>query len=188
MMSAEERWQRSADAVLGAEGGYSNRPLADDPGGETNMGITKTTLEKAYAAGLVLHDDPRVLTRLEALKIYRSWYWEPIGCPDTDWAGCLLMFDLNVNSGRGGLATVSQRACRDFGTPVVVDGLWGPVTRWQVVKNFNGNRAREFAEAFLACRWAFMRSLKNFVANKNGWYARILKLAGIAGVAAPVRA
>lgn len=52
------------DLIDNWEGGYSNDP--DDPGGETNMGISR----RSYP-----HEDIKNLTRDQAIQIYYNDYW-----------------------------------------------------------------------------------------------------------------
>jgi lysozyme family protein len=52
------------DLIDNWEGGYSNDP--DDPGGETNMGIS----HRFYP-----HEDIKHLTRDQAIQIYYNDYW-----------------------------------------------------------------------------------------------------------------
>ena len=82
--------------VLQYEGGYVDHPA--DPGGATNLGITRATLA-AWRKRPVSKDDMRRLTRAEAAAIYRANYWDAIGgdtlAPGVD----LLAFDIAVNMG-----------------------------------------------------------------------------------------
>jgi len=57
-----EKFHVAVERVLGHEGGYSNRSLADDPGGETNWGVTIGT---ARANGY--HGDMKTMNRNEAI-------------------------------------------------------------------------------------------------------------------------
>jgi Glycosyl hydrolase 108 len=74
--------------VLEHEGGYVNDP--NDPGGETNFGISK----RAYP-----DLDIRALTREGAIGFYRRDYWTPAmdAAPTQELANCAL--DCAVNQG-----------------------------------------------------------------------------------------
>lgn len=75
--------------VIGAEGGYSADP--NDPGGETNFGISK----RAYP-----NLDIKALTVEKARDIYFKDYWVPAGCGYiVDDAMAALVFDCAVNQG-----------------------------------------------------------------------------------------
>ena len=54
-------------SILAVEGGYVNHP--DDPGGETNYGITKATA-KQYGYNGAMKDLPKDLAK----QIYKDWY------------------------------------------------------------------------------------------------------------------
>lgn len=66
----------SIDALLAEllrnEGGYVNNP--NDPGGETNFGVTKATARANGYSG-----DMKAMTRDNALAIYRAQYFEKPG-------------------------------------------------------------------------------------------------------------
>jgi len=74
--------------TLGWEGGYVNDP--DDPGGETNFGISKRAHPNL--------DIPNLL-REEAIGIYHAEYWMSAGCPLWNWPENLVLFDTAVNLG-----------------------------------------------------------------------------------------
>jgi lysozyme family protein len=97
----------SVERALGHEGQYSNDP--DDPGGETNWGISKRSYPSL---------DIRNLTREDAIAIYKRDYWETVeGVPDSV---KFQLFDFAINSGIGNTIRALQRAC-----DVVPDGKWG---------------------------------------------------------------
>ncbi len=89
----EDFFPEIVEKVVRIEGGYSNDP--DDPGGETNWGITKKT---ALRAG---YDKPMVdMTKEDAINIYRINYWNVMSLDkirDKDIA--LELFDSGVNMG-----------------------------------------------------------------------------------------
>ncbi len=64
-----DEFNRFIERVLSHEGGYVNHP--QDPGGETNWGITKRT---AQANGY--NGSMRAMTREQAISIYRKAFWE----------------------------------------------------------------------------------------------------------------
>ena len=70
------------------EGGYSFDK--DDPGGETNYGISKRA-----------HPDLDIknLTMPLVVEIYRKEYWEPAGCDNLDLPLAVCVFDTSVNMG-----------------------------------------------------------------------------------------
>jgi lysozyme family protein len=62
--------------ILKWEGGYVNDP--NDKGGETNMGITIATYNKAVARGIITNRGGiKNLTRDDAFKVFYNLYWLP---------------------------------------------------------------------------------------------------------------
>ena len=68
-----EQFEQALRILFPLEGGYSDNP--NDRGGKTNLGITEGTLNAAYQAGIVGHNDVQRLTRQEAEQIYYRLYW-----------------------------------------------------------------------------------------------------------------
>jgi lysozyme family protein len=80
----------SLAVVLEFEGGYSNDP--NDPGGETNLGISKRSYPNLDIASLT----PEIVA-----PIYRSNYWDAIACDTLPEPLKLLAFNCAVNQGPG---------------------------------------------------------------------------------------
>jgi len=107
-------------AVLKIEAGYVNDP--NDPGGETNFGITKRDHPD---------EDIKNLTKERAIAIYKAKYWDPLRLDfinDQEIADKLL--DMSVNLGTETTAMRLQRALNYtlVGRPVIIDGDIGPQT------------------------------------------------------------
>jgi lysozyme family protein len=118
--SVADRFPACLAIVLGHEGGFSNDP--QDPGGATNLGITRTTLA-AWRGRAVTEAEVLALSRDEAMAIYRARYWDVMRCGDLPAGLDLMVFDFGVNAGPGAGARMLQRA---VGAPP--DGAVGPVT------------------------------------------------------------
>jgi lysozyme family protein len=184
----EDSFQEAVKAVLGFEGGYANDP--DDRGGETNFGVTAGTLAAARKAGVVDRSDVKGLTRDEAAKIYKSQFWDKYGLGELPQPVGLVMFDLNVNHGPGGMAKIAQRAVNDLGKRLGIDGRWGAQTR-AAVKALAEADPKGFAAALLRERKAYYDGIisrnPSQAKFKKGWYDnRLVKLAALAGVESPV--
>ncbi|WP_420267002.1 glycoside hydrolase family 108 protein [Candidatus Magnetominusculus dajiuhuensis] len=93
-----DNFGKSIAFVLDAEGGYVNNP--DDPGGETNYGISK----RAYP-----NIDIKNLSVGEAKDIYHRDYWLPSGCDKLAWPMCLVQLDTAVNMGVGKANNIIRR-------------------------------------------------------------------------------
>jgi lysozyme family protein len=109
------------DRTIAREGGFVDHP--EDPGGATNMGITRATLSR-HRGRVCTIDDVRALTRDEARAIYRAEY---LAGPGFDrvadpWLQEVL-FDAGVLLGPGRPTRWLQAAAG-----VRVDGALGPVT------------------------------------------------------------
>jgi len=122
------RFEECFKQVLNIEGGYSDNP--NDKGGKTNYGITEATLNAAYKAGLVKHNDIKKLTADEAKTIYKANYWDKCKCDMLPVPLDYLVFDAAVNHGTGGAGKLLQKSInRCTGTNVItVDGAIGPLT------------------------------------------------------------
>src|SRR5688500_3822527 len=96
------------DRLIGHEGGYVNDP--QDPGGETNWGISKRSYPNV---------DIKALTRDGAKAIYLADFWNPLA--DADPAIKFQVFDFAVN---GGLPVAIRKLQAAIG--VADDGHWGP--------------------------------------------------------------
>ena len=119
-VSLKENKLQFVDAVkviLKHEGGYVNDPV--DPGGETNMGISK----RAYP-----NIDIKELTRAEATAIYYDDYWKPARVDDVPDNLRLIYFDMVVNMGKGRAVKILQKAVSAKGVKTDVDGGIGPQT------------------------------------------------------------
>lgn len=101
--------------VLANEGGYVNDP--NDPGGETNFGISK----RAYP-----DVDIKNLTVDGAKAIYRRDFWKFDKLVEQSWATKIL--DMCVWHGPRNGNTLVQKALVDLGKNVTVDGIWGGET------------------------------------------------------------
>lgn len=86
----------SVNFVLQHEGGYVNDPK--DPGGETNMGISK----RAYPL-----EDIKNMTTSRAMVLYRQDYWTPIKGDDKPFGLACAMLDTSVNMGVHAALTLS---------------------------------------------------------------------------------
>ena len=68
---ASQNWIKSLEAILHHEGGYVNHPK--DPGGETNLGVTKRVYEDFGGT-----KDMKELIREDVEPIYKKNYWDRV--------------------------------------------------------------------------------------------------------------
>ena len=142
--------------LLHHEGGYVNHPK--DPGGETNLGVTKRVYEKWGGT-----KDMKDLTVEDVAPIYKKEYWDRCKCDDlesgVDWA----VFDWAVNSGTGRAAKAIQKICG-----AAQDGAIGPKTLALIGKQ----NTQYVVEEFGKIRQDFYESLKTFDTFGKGWTRR----------------
>ena len=131
------RFNECFQKVLNIEGGYSDHP--SDKGGKTNYGITEGTLNAAYKAGLVKHNDIKKLTVNEAKTIYKINYWDKSKCDELPIPLDYLVFDAAINHGIGGAGELLQKSINRImkANIVKVDGAIGPLTLGAVDKYLN---------------------------------------------------
>ena len=146
--------------LLAHEGGFSAHK--DDPGGLTNLGVTKAVYDEFYG-GNATEEVMRAITKHDVEPIYRRNYWNRCRCQDlpsgVDWA----VFDFAVNAGTGRAAKALQRAVE-----ATEDGVIGPLTLMKV-KQFEVNN---IINRIAVYREQFYRSLDTFETFGRGWLRR----------------
>ena len=163
--------------VLKAEGGFSDR--VDDPGGATNMGVTRATLA-GVRGHAVSSADVRALTREQATSIYRSMYWRVVRGDELPGGVDIVVFDHAVNSGPKAAIRTLQGALG-----FKQDGLLSRRCIDAAQGADHGALVRKLCEA----RMSFLRRLSTWLVFRRGWTARLeaLERAALAmcGRAAP---
>ena len=146
--------------LLHHEGGYVDHP--DDPGGETNLGVTRAVYEQ-YAGRQVMDGEMEGLTHDDVYPIYKENYWDRVRGDDlpsgVDWA----VFDFCVNSGVSRSAKALQRI-----VGVEQDGGIGPMTL-QAVASIE---PVDIVDQMHYMREGFYRSLSTFDTFGRGWLRR----------------
>ncbi len=161
---AQRNWQASLTAILNEEGGFADNP--GDPGGATNMGITRKTLS-AWRGEPVSRDDVMMLEKNEAARIYREKFWMAIAGDDLPGGLDLVLFDDAVMSG-------PRTAIRDLqhALGVGVDGVMGPVTSAALV----AQPVTEIISLLQTERLARLKSLPHFALFGRGWSRRLQRI------------
>lgn len=141
--------------ILSHEGGYVNDP--DDPGGETNWGISKRSYPTV---------DIKNLTRQGALDIYLRDFWAPLKAEQLYDGVAYQLADFAVNSG---IQTAIRKYQRALG--VADDGHFGKISlAAQAAMSESDQIMRLTAE-----RIDYMRRLSTFKFFGAGWMARMAK-------------
>ena len=109
-------FDKCLELILHHEGGYVNHP--QDPGGETNLGVTKRVYEDFGGTKSM-----KELTVEDVTPIYKKNYWDRVKGDQLPVGLDLCLFDFGVNAGTGRAAKKLQAM---IGT--VVDGGIGPNT------------------------------------------------------------
>ena len=123
-----KEFQYILDNLQREEGGYSNHP--EDPGGETNWGITKNkAVEHGYLGSM--RDMPKIVSEYIYIRSY-------IPVPFYTLSPVLLdnYVDFAVNGGLGRATRFLQTILNAHDKSVTIDGIPGPITA-MVAKQFN---------------------------------------------------
>lgn len=149
--------------ILIHEGGFANHPR--DPGGMTNLGVTKRTWE-AWTGKPASETEMRSLTREKVAPLYRKNYWDAVRADDLPPALALVVFDFAVNAGPARAARYLQQV-----VGVAMDGKIGPKTIAAVAADTRG--VAELVRDYSHARRAYYRSLPTFDAFGRGWLRRV---------------
>jgi lysozyme family protein len=144
------------DFILRHEGGYVND--RDDPGGETNFGISK----RSYP-----HLDIKNLTRKQAAEIYERDFYNKVRGDDLPVWLALMVTDFSVNAGIKPAVAILQRLVNETD-----DGIIGKKT----IAACKSKPSRTLRQAYTTSREAYYDALaarrpamKKFL---NGWKMR----------------
>ena len=157
----QSNWPQSFRLMLASEGGFSNHP--SDPGGMTNLGVTKATWEN-WVGRESDEAEMRGLTPEKVEPLYKKKYFDAVRGDELPVGLDYLMFDFAVNAGAG-------RAIKTLQTAVGVtpDGGFGPMTM-AAVQAVDPN---ELIERFSQAKEDFYRSLTTFATFGKGWLNRV---------------
>ena len=154
-------WPRAFAAVLKHEGGYVNHPR--DPGGMTNLGVTKRTWED-WICHPVNEQDMRDLTPALVEPLYRARYWDKVRGDQLPPGVDMAVFDYAVNSGPGRAAKTLQESLS-----VAADGAIGPKT----LAAAKAAPAPQVIHGICDRRLTFLRALPHWDTFGVGWWRRV---------------
>jgi len=149
------------DLVLKSEGGWVNHP--SDPGGETNLGVTKAVWEEYVGHPVKTMKD---LTKDDVAPLYEQKYWRACYCEVLPRGLDFVVFSMGVNAGPGRSIKLLQQSIG-----CVPDGVIGPKTRELISSGNGANLISKFSET----RREYYKSLKTFPIFGRGWLARVDK-------------
>ena len=157
----QDNYEHCLEMILHHEGGYVNHPK--DPGGETNLGVTKRVYEEWGG-----DKDMTDLLVEDVAPIYQKNYWDRCKCDDLPSGLDLCVFDFAVNAGPSRSAKFLQRL---IGT--TVDGGIGPNTL-KAVHNYVEEVGLETAiEDYQSARQEYYEALDTFDTFGRGWTRRV---------------
>ena len=155
-------WPTSLALMLKSEGHFVNHP--SDPGGMTNLGVTKKAWE-AWVKRPVDEAEMRSLTPEIVAPFYKARYWNPCKCDELPIGIDYAVFDFAVNAGTHQASKLLQEALS-----VDADGVIGQQTL-TAVANYG---VVELTELFSEKKELFYRSLRTFATFGKGWLNRVV--------------
>ena len=146
------------DLVLKSEGGWVNNPA--DPGGETNLGVTKRVWEEYVGHPVTTM---KSLTPELVAPLYEQKYWRPCYAEVLPRGLDLLSFSMGVNAGPGRSVKLLQQSLG-----LVCDGVIGP----RVMQKLRESNISDVIQGFSESRREYYRALKQFPVFGKGWLSR----------------
>lgn len=150
---ATRNFEAALEHVLKSEGGYVNDKR--DPGGETNMGISKRSYPSENIKGM---------TRKRAGEIYRRDFWNAVRGDELPSGVDLAVFDAAVNSGPVRAIKWLQAALE-----VPQDGIFGAITQTALRQV----SPEQVINRVCVHRLAFMQRLGTWPVYGKGWQSRV---------------
>ena len=155
------KFKEALEIILHHEGGYVNHPK--DPGGETNLGVTKRVYED-FGGEKEMKD----LTKEDVEPIYKKNYWDRVKGDDLPEGLDLCIFDFAVNAGPGRAAKFIQRLVK-----TTVDGGIGPNTLKCINDHVEHYGVSTAIDQYQSERQNYYESLSNFETFGRGWTRRV---------------
>jgi lysozyme family protein len=156
-----DNFEQSLAFVLKSEGGFVNNP--HDPGGMTNLGVTKDTWE-SWVGHEVDEATMRALGPADVTPLYRRNYWDRVVGDQLPAGVDYCVFDCAVNAGTSQAVKILQRALN-----VNADGIIGV----QTIAAAQQREVSELIEQFCEERLHFLQSLSTWSTFGTGWQRRV---------------
>jgi lysozyme family protein len=147
--------------LLRHEGGFVNHPK--DPGGMTNLGVTKAVWD-AHTGKPATEADMRALTPQAVQPVYKARYWDAVCGDDLPHGLDYCLFDCAVNSGPGRAVKLLQYVLH-----LKVDGVIGKNTMAAIM----AADSVELIEDYNQRRLDFLKSLPTWETFGKGWGKRV---------------
>lgn len=128
---SDENFKKALETVFEHEGGYND--VKGDKGGATNYGISlrflKLANEDIDGDGHVDANDIRALTLESATRVYKEYFWDHYKLVRVENLKLSTkMLDIFVNMRGRTAAKVCQRALKDCGHTLLIDGILGGIS------------------------------------------------------------
>lgn len=161
-------FEQSLALVLKSEGGFAMLP--HDPGGMTNLGVTKATYEQ-FVGHPVDEATMRGLTPAIVAPLYKKMFWDACHCDDLPDGLDYAIFDFSVNSGASRAIKTVQKCVG--ATP---DGVIGPMTMTAILRV----NPKQLIHDLCAARLSFLQALPTWQYFGKGWGNRVAQVEKIA--------
>ena len=148
-------------ALLEHEGGFVNHK--SDPGGMTNLGVTRQAWEM-HVGHAVEEADMRALTPDVVTPFYKKSYWDKVKGDALPSGVDYAVFDIAVNSGVARAGRILQQALG-----LIDDGIIGPNT----LAAMNGKNSQDLIKKICDIRLTFMQRLPTWPTFGRGWAKRV---------------
>lgn len=158
---AVKNWDECFRLVIRHEGGYVNHK--DDPGGMTNLGVTRRAWE-AYTGHPASEEDMRALTPLRVKTFYKTQYWDKVRGDNLPLGLDYVVYDFAVNSGVARASRMIQTLAG-----VEADGVIGPKS----LAAIGSLPPPDLIRSLCATRLAFLKSLPTWRVFGKGWGRRV---------------
>jgi len=168
--------------ILKHEGGYVDHPR--DPGGATNMGITRKTLAAWRGVSpwwKLAKSEVKALKLREVRAIYKAKYWDLVAGNILPAGIDFALFDFAVNSGPSRAVKTLQGLVKTRR-----DGIIGKITLRALKVRIARVGVAAVIKAICSARLSFLRRLGTFSTFGRGWVRRVnsVQLSALAMVAA----
>ena len=164
----KENYEKCLETILHHEGGYVNHP--DDPGGETNLGVTKRVYEEWGGT-----KDMKDLIVEDVAPIYKKNYWDRVKGDELPSGLDLCVFDFGVNAGTGRAAKYLQNM-----VGATADGAIGPATLRTVYAYVQIEGLEHAIGEYQHKRQGYYEGLKHFATFGRGWTRRVSETTALA--------
>jgi lysozyme family protein len=159
----KDNFDKCLELMLKHEGNFVNHPK--DPGGMTNLGVTKAVWEE-WLGRPVTEKEMRNLTPKMVTPLYKRKYWDACRGDDLISGVDYVVFDVAVNSGPGRAIKILQDC-----VGATIDGGFGPHTLAAV--KVAENDPAKLINLYCDKRLDFLMSLRTFVTFSRGWINRV---------------